>query len=249
MGDFAIRATGICKTFDVPVEKRNSLREHVTAMFRRVERRRFIALEDISFTVKSGEFLGIIGPNGSGKTTLLRVLARIYEPDAGTLDISGKVATLLELGIGFNGELSAVDNIIVNGTIMGIPRTTLRNDVDDILDYAGLTEFGRMKLKHFSSGMRSRLAFAVTSRVDAEIYLMDEVMAVGDYEFKRKCMARLEDLKASGKTIVLVTHGIDAIGDHCSKCILIDQGRMVLDSTPEECISTYLAMHKPPDAP
>jgi ABC-type polysaccharide/polyol phosphate transport system ATPase subunit len=240
MTEEVIRAEGITKVFTMPVERRASVREHVTTLFRRLGVRRFEALGNITFSLRCSEFLGVIGPNGSGKTTLMRVLAGIYQPDGGDLRIAGTIAPLLELGIGFNGELTARDNIIVNGTIMGISRSFLRRNIDEILSYAGLSEFGDMKFKNFSSGMRSRLAFAVASRVDADIYLMDEVLAVGDHDFNVKCLERLEELKGKGKTIVLVSHDLDAIKKHCNRCLLIQHGKLVLDSSPEECISRYL---------
>jgi len=240
MDEFAIHASGIRKVFNVPLEHRASLREHVAGFFSRVERHRFVALDEISFSLEKGEFLGVIGPNGSGKTTLMRVIAGIYPQDEGSVRISGAIAPLLELGIGFNDELSARDNILVNGTIMGMSRSFLKENADDILEYAGISEFGNMKIKNFSSGMRSRLAFAVASRVEADIYLMDEVMAVGDHEFNERCMARLDQLKSAGKTILLVTHDMEAVRKHSNRCLLLDQGRLVADGTPEECITRYL---------
>jgi len=240
MSDFAIQASGISKAFDVPLEHRTSLREHFSGVLSRGGRRRFVALDGISFTLNKGDFLGVIGANGSGKTTLMRVLSGIYLPDKGSFTVDGLVAPLLELGIGFNGELSARDNIVVNGTIMGIPRSFLKKNLNEVLDYAGLAEFGHMKVKNFSSGMWSRLAFAVASYVDADIYLMDEVMAVGDFEFKEKCVARLEELKSKGKTIVLVTHDLESVQQHCGRCILLEQGKLVNDGTPKECIDSYL---------
>lgn len=222
------------------MERHFSVRERVASFFRKVEIHTLRAVDEISFSVHAGEFLGVIGPNGSGKSTLMRVIAGIYKPNKGTINIRGTVAPLLELGIGFNGELTARDNIIVNGTIMGIPRSFLKKNSDEILSYAGLLEFSRMKVKNFSSGMWSRLAFAVASQVDADIYLMDEVMAVGDFEFRAKCLSRLEELKAKGKTIVLVSHDLDTIRQHSHRCLYLHQGRLVIDGTPEECVARYL---------
>lgn len=240
MSEEVIKASGVSKIFSIPMERHVSVREHVASFFRRVEKRRLRALDEITFSVEAGEFLGVIGPNGSGKSTLMRVLAGIYAPDKGKIRTRGTIAPLLELGIGFNGELTARDNIIVNGTIMGISRRFLKTNTDEILEYAGLSEFGSMKVKNFSSGMWSRLAFAVASYVDADIFLMDEVMAVGDFEFKAKCLARLEELKAKGKTIVLVSHDLDTIKMHSNRCLYMDHGRVLLDSTPNECIARYL---------
>ena len=243
MSEDVINVSCLTKVFSIPLERHLSVREHVAGFFRRVGVRILKALDDITFSVKAGEFVGVIGPNGSGKSTLMKVLAGIYLQNKGTLAVRGTIAPLLELGIGFNEELTARDNIIVNGTIMGISRSFLRKSSDEILDYGGLSDFGSMKVKNFSSGMRSRLAFAVASRVDADIYLMDEVMAVGDFAFKAKCIARLEELKAQGKTIILVSHDLESVKQHSNRCLYFDQGRIVLDSTPEECIARYKAAH------
>lgn len=247
MQEDVIRTEGLGKVFSVPMEHHASVREHFATFFRRVGEQKLKALDDITFSLRSGEFLGVIGPNGSGKSTLMRVIAGIYEPNKGSLFTKGRIAPLLELGIGFNGELTARDNIIVNGTIMGMSRSYLKKNLDDILAYAGLSEFGEMKVKNFSSGMWSRLAFAVASRVEADIYLMDEVMAVGDFEFKEKCVARLEELKSKGKTIVLVTHDLESVKKHCGRCLLLEHGMLIMDSSPDECISKYL-MSKTPAA-
>ena len=244
-----LEARGVRKAFAIPAVRRTTLREIVGACFRRVPTTRLVALDDVSFEVRRGEFLGIVGDNGCGKTTLLRVLAGIYPPDRGHVLAEGGVAPLLELGAGFNGELSARDNILVNGCILGIPLPALRRRWREILAFAGLARFADMKLKNFSSGMVSRLAFAIASHVEAETYLMDEIFAVGDIEFKRQCLARLEELKASGRTIVLVTHDLGAVRDHCTRAILLRQGRIAFDGAAAACVDRYEAAHLGAAAP
>ncbi len=240
MDEFIIQASGVSKIFEIPAEPRASLREHVTSFFTKMESRQLIALNDISFSISRGDFLGIIGANGSGKTTLMRILAGIYAADEGDVEVNGKVAPLLELGIGFNGELSARDNIMVNGTLMGIPRVFLKEHLLEILEYAGLSDFGHMKVKNFSSGMWSRLAFAVASHVEAETYLLDEVMAVGDYEFREKCLASIENLKNAGRTVVLTTHDTEFVKKNCSHCLYLDHGKLAMYGSPDECVDKYL---------
>lgn len=244
-----LEARSVRKTFAIPAVRRTSVREIVGACFRRIPTTRLVALDDISFEVRRGEFLGIVGDNGCGKTTLLRVLAGIYPPDHGHVVAEGSVAPLLELGTGFNGELSARDNVLVNGCILGIPLADLRRRWQEILSFAGLARFADMKIKNFSSGMVSRLAFAIASHVDVETYLMDEVFAVGDIEFKRLCLARLEELKAAGRTIVLVTHDLGTVREHCNRAILLRQGRIAFDGDPQACIDRYEAAHRGSSTP
>jgi len=238
-----LEAKGVRKAFEIPRERRNSIRETVADRFRRIPATRIVALDDISFEVRSGEFIGIIGDNGCGKTTLLRVLAGIYPPDRGHVAIDGSVAPLLELGSGFNPDLSARDNILVNGCIMGIPLKELRLRWREILAHSGLSKFADLKIRNFSSGMVSRLAFSIASFVDADVYLMDEVFAVGDIEFKRHCLSRMDDLKSSGKTIVLVTHDLDSVCKHANRAILIEKGRMAFEGNPERCVQIYRDSH------
>lgn len=238
-----LEARDVRKAFDIPRERRNSIREIVAGRFRRIPATRLVALDGISFEVGRGEFVGIIGDNGCGKTTLLRVLAGIYPPDRGHVAVDGTVAPLLELGSGFNPELSARDNILVNGCILGIPLKELRARWREMLAYAGLSKFADLKIKNFSSGMVSRLAFAVASFVDADTYLMDEVFAVGDIEFKRLCLDRMDGLKSSGKTVVLVTHDLDSVCEHANRAMLIERGRIVFDGDPKECVKVYRDAH------
>lgn len=245
-GESLIRAELLRKTFCIPSERSTSIRELIAHPFRRAETRELVALSDVSFDIRRGEWVGIIGNNGSGKTTLLRVLAGIYEPDRGRIRTARRISPLLELGTGFNPDLSARDNVLINGCILGIPLRELRHLSGEILATAGVAAFAEMKVKNFSSGMTSRLAFAIASQVDADAYLLDEVLAVGDHEFQKTCFDRLEELKRKGKTIVLVTHNLDAVREHCTRCLLLDHGRLIFDGSPEECIGRYLNGNSPP---
>lgn len=237
--NLAISVDGVCKAFTIPFERR-TLRQIFASPFRRVTSTSLTALDEIEFDVKRGEFFGVIGHNGCGKTTLLKILAGIYRPDRGEAAVRGKIAPLLELGTGFNPELSARDNVFINGCIIGIPLSLLKKRLDEIMAFAGVEKFVEMKVKHFSSGMVSRLAFSIASFLEADVYLMDEVFAVGDHDFKKVCLERLESLKRQEKTIVLVTHDLASIAEHCSRCILLDGGRMRFDGEPAEAIKAYL---------
>lgn len=241
-----IHARGLRKVFTIPSERRTSIRELFAQRFRRTPSKTLVAVDDVSFTIQKGEFVGIIGNNGCGKTTLLRILAGIYPPDKGAVRIHGHVSPLLELGTGFNPELSARDNIMVNGCILGIPLKTLKRCCDEILEFAGVREFASLKVKNFSSGMTSRLAFAIASRVEADVYLMDEVFAVGDHDFKNRCLERLEALKRDNRTIVLVTHSLDSVRTHGNRCLLLEHGRLTYDGTPKACIEHYIGPTPPP---
>ena len=182
----AVSVTSLSKVFKVPFERRNRLREHVVHLFRSPGYRRLEALKNVSLEVRQGEFFGIIGRNGSGKSTLLKILAGIYQPSQGRVKISGRLSPFIELGVGFNPELTARDNVFLNGAILGLDRKQVAAQFDEIIGFAELEDFVDQKIKNFSSGMLVRLAFSVAIRAHAEILLIDEVLAVGDFEFQRK---------------------------------------------------------------
>ena len=198
-----------------------------------------MALDGVSFDVRAGEFIGITGPNGSGKSSMLKVLASIYAADSGSVRMAGKVAPFIELGAGFNEELRAFDNVVLSGVLMGLDPAEAEARFPDVIAFAGLEEFTELKLKNYSSGMRVRLAFSVMAQVDADILLVDEVLAVGDAEFQQKCLARLHELKAAGKTIVLVTHAMDALVAHCDRAILLERGSIAADGDPAAVAARY----------
>jgi len=198
-----------------------------------------IALDDISFTVKKGEILGIIGLNGSGKTTLLRVIAGVYQPDSGSIQISGRLSSLMQLGSGFQGDLDSRENIIMDGMLLGLTKSEIQQKVDSILKYAELEKFANMKLKHYSSGMRARLGFATSMQIDPDILLLDEIQAVGDKNFSKKSYDTFLSLKDKNKVIIHATHNLDMHSKFSDRLLLLDQGKMVMIGKPEEVIEKY----------
>lgn len=205
---------------------------------------RIWALKDVSFQLRRGEVLGVIGANGAGKSTLLKVLSRITEPTQGCVEISGRVGSLLEVGTGFHPELSGRENIYLNGAILGMKRTEIDSCFAEIVGFAGVEKFLDTPVKHYSSGMYTRLAFSVAAHLDTEILMIDEVLAVGDAAFQLKCLNKMSDVSESGRTILFVSHNMEAVTKLCTTAILLDQGRVAKSGTPQECIEEYLAIAK-----
>jgi lipopolysaccharide transport system ATP-binding protein len=205
------------------------------------------ALRDASFTVRQGEILGIIGRNGAGKSTLLKVLARITEPTRGRAVIRGRVASLLEVGTGFHPELTGRENIYLNGTILGMSKAAIDRQFDDIVAFSEVSRFIDTPIKRYSSGMRVRLAFAVAAHLDPEVLIIDEVLAVGDIGFQRKCLGKMGDLAQSGRTVLLVSHNMGAVRNLCERVLLISDGRIVVDDTADNAIYAYHDECRPPD--
>jgi lipopolysaccharide transport system ATP-binding protein len=196
-------------------------------------RDRFRALDDVSFEVYEGDTFGIIGKNGAGKSTLLKILSRVTAPSAGRARIRGRIASLLEVGTGFHPELTGRENVFLNGAILGMTREEIRRKFDDIVAFSQLERFIDTPVKRYSSGMYVRLAFSVAAHLDAEVLIVDEVLAVGDYEFQRKCMEKLRDVTARGRTVLLVSHNMSAVQNLCSRSILLRRGRVVASGQPE----------------
>ncbi|MCX8035184.1 MAG: ATP-binding cassette domain-containing protein [Candidatus Dojkabacteria bacterium] len=199
----------------------------------------FTVLEDISFEVKRGEFVSIIGKNGSGKSTLLKILAGIYIPDDGNIEVYGKIIPFLELGVGFNTELTAKENVYLNGIVLGLTRKEVDQFYDQIIDFAEVREFENMKLKYFSSGMQVRLAFSVAIHAQGDIYLLDEVFAVGDINFQKKALDAIHQIIKSGKTIIYVGHGMDTVRKYSSNVIYLKEKKIA--ATGISAIDTYVA--------
>lgn len=238
-----IEASGLRKSFQIPTHRITSFKERAVHPFRAVEYRTLEALRDVSFTVGSGEFFGIVGRNGSGKSTLLKVLASVYRADAGVVRMAGRLAPFIELGVGFNPDLAARENVTLNGVMMGLTRREARKRLDAVLDFAELREFADLKLKNYSSGMSVRLAFSVMLESDADIMLIDEVLAVGDAGFQQKCMDAFADMRGAGRTMVLVTHDMSTIQKFCHRAILLDNGRIAYLGEPEEVGRRYLQLN------
>lgn len=197
-------------------------------------------LHDISFSIPPGMTVGIIGRNGSGKTTLLKLISGIYRADSGRISVSGRLSTLLGLGLGFHPELTGRENIFINGLILGLSRREIRESFQDMVDFAGLQEFIDAPVRTYSSGMYVRLAFSIAVNVDPDVLLLDEVLAVGDADFQLKCRKRMEEFRRQGKTILLVTHDMGAAETWCERLLLLDKGRLVADGKPHEVVDLYL---------
>jgi ABC-2 type transport system ATP-binding protein len=231
------------KTFHLPDRKVDTFKERVARPLRRVEYRELRALKGISFDVHRGEFFGIVGRNGSGKSTLLKVLASIYRADAGRIRMAGRLAPFIELGVGINPELTARENVELNGVMMGLGRRAARRQLESVLEFAELQEFVDLKLKNYSSGMLVRLAFAVMVQADADVMLVDEVLAVGDAAFAQKCMDVFHEKRDAGKTLILVTHDMATVQAFCDRAMLIHDGEQRFLGDPEEAVLRYYRMN------
>jgi lipopolysaccharide transport system ATP-binding protein len=241
LSEFAVRVNGISKQFKLFHEKRTSIYEAITGGISRKKYFETIqTLDNVSFDIKKGEALGIIGKNGSGKTTLLRILSNIYQPDTGSVEINGTIIPVLALGLGFYPELTAISNIYQSSVLLGISKKQISQKIDKIIEYAELEKFADTKFKNFSSGMQMRLAFATAVQVDPDILLLDEVYAVGDLKFQKKCFDTILDFKKQGKSIILVSHGMDPIKKICDKALFLNHGKIDTIGKPEEAISAYV---------
>ena len=243
-GANAIEVRDLKKSFEIPTTGALTLRERLVDP-RKSKYRYLQVLDGISFDVPRGSFFGIVGRNGSGKSTLLKILAGIYRPDAGTALAAGRIAPIIELGVGFNNDLPAYDNVIMNAVIMGLTPAEARSRYEDIIEFAELKEFEQLRLRNYSSGMRARLGFAVMTHVDADILLFDEVLAVGDAGFQRRCAESFERLRDAGRTGVLVTHSMDALTEYCDAAMLLERGRIVASGDPESVGERYDALLDP----
>jgi ABC-type polysaccharide/polyol phosphate transport system ATPase subunit len=230
----AVTVDGAFKTFRIPHQQYHTLKERALHPFRSRTYDAFHALNDVSLQVPRGEFFGIVGRNGSGKSTLLKCLAGIYQLDRGSMAIEGRLSPFIELGVGFNPDLAAKDNVLINAVMMGLSRDEARQRFEDIVAFAELEEFVDLKLKNYSSGMAVRLGFATATRVDAEILLVDEVLAVGDASFQQKCFEVFQRMKSEGKTILFVTHDMGLVERFCDRAMLIERGEVLAIGDPHE---------------
>jgi len=242
-GPVAIEVREVEKTFRIPVHRIDSFKERMVHPLAQPEYRTLEALRKVSFDAHRGEFFGIVGRNGSGKSTLLKILASIYRADSGSIRMAGRVAPFIELGVGFNPELTARENVTLNGVMMGLSRREAQARLDAVLDFAELREFVDLKLKNYSSGMLVRLAFSVMIQSEADVLLIDEVLAVGDAAFQQKCRDVFRDMRDGGRTIVLVTHDMTAVQRYCHRAMLLDEGRVTYLGEAEEAGRQYLRMN------
>ncbi len=238
-----VQVQGVSKSFRIRDQKIDTLRERFTHPFTRPTYRRLEALRDVSVEIHQGEFFGIVGRNGSGKSTLLKIMASIYRADSGRVRMAGQVAPFIELGVGFNPELTARENCVLNGVLMGLSRREAAQRLDAVLDFGELREFVDLKVKNYSSGMMVRLAFSIMVQADADIMLIDEVLAVGDAAFAQKCMDVFHERRDAGRTLILVTHDMSTVQSLCHRAMVIHDGEVLHVGDPDEAAMRYLRLN------
>lgn len=236
-----IEVENVSKIFEIPHESRNTLKSYFLHPFKRVGKERFYALKNVDFKINQGDFVGVIGRNGSGKSTLLKILAGIFEPTKGKVSVNGTLVPFLELGVGFNAELTGRENIYLNGIILGMTRKYVESKFDEIVDFAEIREFIDLQVKNYSSGMVIRLAFAIAVEARADIYLLDEVLSVGDAGFQKKSLEKMLGLLTNGATGVLVSHSIRDVKKYCNRVILLKKGEVVYDGPTDEGVRMFEA--------
>ena len=236
-----IQVKNLSKSFIIPHQRHDSLVEYLSHPKRifKPSGEKFTVLKDIDLDVYPGDFLGIMGRNGSGKSTLLKILAGIYSPTSGSVKVKGKMVPFLELGVGFNSELSGRENVFLNGIILGLSRSFLQKKYDEIVKFAELEKFMDMPLKNYSSGMQVRLAFSIAIMADADVYILDEVLAVGDIEFQKKCFNIFREYKKKKKTIILVTHSSASVKDFCNRAAFLKDGKLHFYNSVDDVIKAY----------
>jgi len=242
--EIAISVRNIHKNFILPQSKSSTFKQTLVNIVRKNNKVTQKVLDDVSFDVNKGDFFGIVGRNGSGKSTLLKLLAGVYVPTSGAIQLNGKLTPFIELGVGFNPELSGRDNVFLNGALLGFDRRQMKEMYDDIVSFAELEPFMDQKLKNYSSGMQVRLAFSIAIKAKNEILIFDEVLAVGDEAFQRKCLDVFEQYKASGQTVILVSHDMETIRRYCNRAVLIHNGKLVEDSNPRKIADAYSALNQ-----
>lgn len=242
--EVAVRARDIHKEFILPQSKSSSFKQTVVNIVKKNNKVTQKVLNGVSFEVNKGDFFGIVGRNGSGKSTLLKLLAGVYAPTAGSVELNGKLTPFIELGVGFNPELSGRDNVFLNGALLGFNRKQMEEMYDDIVAFAELEPFMGQKLKNYSSGMQVRLAFSIAIKAKNDILIFDEVLAVGDEAFQRKCLDVFERYKAEGQTVILVTHDMETVRDYCNRAILISNGDLIIDGDPQRVADEYSRLNQ-----
>jgi len=237
MENIAVQVENLTKEFESG--KPSGLLNIIRQLSSKRKNKKFVALDNVTFSVKKGEVLGIIGANGSGKSTLLRIIAGVYKPDSGNVIVNGRLSPLMQLGAGFENELTAKDNIVMNGLLLGVSKSTIEKKVEAIIEYAELDEFRNLKIKHYSSGMRAKRAFAIAMQVNPEILLVDEILSVGDRNFRKKSIETFLSFKNNGRTILLASHNLETLSTFCDRVLVLQKGKMVIVGNPEEAIAKY----------
>ena len=247
MPDYAVSVKNISKKFNLFHEKRDSIYESAAGFFQKKRHSEILqALDDVSFNVKRGEIFGIIGRNGDGKTTLLRIISKIYSPDSGSVDVRGSIIPILAIGLGFHPELTAISNIYQSSILLGFKKEDISKRIHEIIKFAELERFADTKIKNFSAGMQMRLAFATSVLVDPDILLLDEVFAIGDLNFQKKCFDTIMSFKKRGKAIIFVSHDMEEVANFCDTVMFLKEGKLGKIGSPAEAIAAYrdyLAKH------
>ena len=232
------------KIFRLPHDRKTTLRQRFVSILQKHTYEKLYALRNINLNVEPCEFLGIIGKNGSGKSTLLKLVAQVLEPTSGTVCVNGNVAPFLELGVGFQGDLTVKDNVFLYGALLGMSRQEIIEKYDWIIDFSGLERFVDAKLKNLSSGMQVRLGFSITVSVESPILLVDEVLAVGDIDFQQKCYESFEKFRKDGKTIIFVSHDLNAVEKFCDRVVLLEEGKAIAEGPPLDVLTMYKSQEK-----
>lgn len=244
MSNYAVKISDLWKRYQIGQVKSTSFRENFGQWFKRREVEYFWALREIDFEVKKGEAVGIIGKNGAGKSTLLKVLSKITYPTKGRIEIDGRISSLLEVGTGFHPELTGRQNVFLNGSILGMTKKEIQSKFDEIITFSGVEKFIDTPVKHYSSGMKVRLAFSVAAHLEPEILIIDEVLAVGDAEFQKKCLGKMEDVTGEGRTVLFVSHNLIAVSKLCSKGILLENGQLSEYGDVNDVLGSYTGIEE-----
>lgn len=242
MKEYAVEVRNVSMMFNKSKEKVDNFKEYVIRLVKRqLMFEEFWALRDISFAIKKGEAIGLIGLNGSGKSTMLKIIAQVMKPTRGTVKVTGSVAPMIELGAGFDADLSARENVYLNGTVLGYSRKQMEKKFDEIIDFAELWDFIDTPIKNFSSGMTARLGFSIATANLPDILIADEILGVGDYKFQQKCEERIGTIINNGATVILVSHSIEQIQTICTRAIWLEKGRLVMDGEVKQVCESYLS--------
>lgn len=239
--DTVISVNGVSMVFNISKEKIDSIKEYVIKILKRqLMYTEFKALDNVSFCISRGEVVGLVGLNGSGKSTMLKIIAGVMKPTSGSVSVTGSVAPLIEVGAGFNGDLSGRENIFLNGYLLGFSKEYINEHLEEIIDFSELGEFIDVPLKNYSSGMKARLGFSIATTVKPQILIVDEVLAVGDYKFQEKCQQRISDMMTNNTTVLFVSHSINQVRKLCSRCIWLEKGRLLMDGPSDEVCDAYM---------
>ena len=236
-----IEVAGVSKAFWIPSVRRDTVREHLLGLLQPRGFQRLQVLDGVSFELRRGEAVGVMGRNGSGKSTLLKIVSGVYQPDGGRVTVRAPITPILELGVGWNHELDAVDNVFLIGSVMGMPLAAIRRNMDEILAFAELERFAHLKLKHYSSGMLERLGYSVAFKAVRDVLVLDEIFAVGDAGFKARCEQRYWELRALGHSAIIVSHNTRIIAEFCDRALLLDGGRVVMEGVARDVADRYVA--------